>query len=311
MTNFMASQSSGRSRLFSIGAAERDTGISKDTLRAWERRYGFPKPQRNPDGERVYTQSQIRRLQLIKQLIDRHHRPGRIVDRHPRDLERLISKRASGPAKDGGFSEFMAALKSHDVESLQRYLKQRLMLQGLERFVIDTVAPLNLQVGESWALGQLAVHEEHLYAQQIENNLRHGLFLAPHRRGAPRVLLTSMPGEQHRIGLLMAEVLFIAAGARCTALGTETPIDDIVLAARAHRIDIVALSFSAAFPPGATQQVLGELRAKLPPSNSIWAGGQGLRDEPEASGVEIVRDLYRLRPMLSAWRAAHLPAPVS
>ena len=62
-----------------IGAVERDTGLSKDTLRVWERRYGFPAPQRDAFGERAYPLAQVDKLRMVKRLLDHGHRPGRIV----------------------------------------------------------------------------------------------------------------------------------------------------------------------------------------------------------------------------------------
>jgi len=63
----------------SISAVERDTGLSKDTLRVWERRYGFPNPQRDAFGERIYPLDQVDRLRVIRRLMDIGHRPGKII----------------------------------------------------------------------------------------------------------------------------------------------------------------------------------------------------------------------------------------
>ena len=62
-----------------ISTVERDTGLGKDTLRVWERRYGFPQPERDHNGERVYPAEQVERLRLMKRLIDHGHRPGRLL----------------------------------------------------------------------------------------------------------------------------------------------------------------------------------------------------------------------------------------
>ncbi len=73
----------------SIAAVERDTGLSKDTLRVWERRYGFPQPQRDAYGERVYPLEQLDKLRLVKRLIDQGFRPGKIVGLPVAELQRL------------------------------------------------------------------------------------------------------------------------------------------------------------------------------------------------------------------------------
>ncbi len=67
----------------SIAAVERDTGLSKDTLRVWERRYGFPAPGRDSLGERAYTLSEVEKLRIVKRLLDAGHRPGRIGPTRP------------------------------------------------------------------------------------------------------------------------------------------------------------------------------------------------------------------------------------
>ena len=70
----------------SIAAVERDTGLQKDTLRVWERRYGFPQPLRDANGERVYPPEQLARLRQIKRLIDQGMRPGKVVAADPASL---------------------------------------------------------------------------------------------------------------------------------------------------------------------------------------------------------------------------------
>src|SRR5574343_1852394 len=75
--------------LYSIAAVERDTGLSKDTLRVWERRYGFPRPARDAAGDRCYPADQVERLRTIRSLMDAGHRPGRIVGLAPQELQTL------------------------------------------------------------------------------------------------------------------------------------------------------------------------------------------------------------------------------
>jgi len=83
-----------RPLMMSIAAVERDTGLSKDTLRVWERRYGFPVPVRDGQGERAYPLEQIERLRVIKRLLDVGHRPGRVVNLPMDDLMALAGRSA-------------------------------------------------------------------------------------------------------------------------------------------------------------------------------------------------------------------------
>ncbi|HEY0886965.1 MAG TPA: MerR family transcriptional regulator [Ramlibacter sp.] len=238
---------------FTIAAVERDVGLSKDVLRVWERRYGFPLPQRDARGERVYPEDQVHRLRLIKRLMDRGHRPGRLLAATPQELEiALSSARRNSPAgtepdAPWHLSELVDLVRSHGVAAYLQALQQRLARQGLRQFVLDTAAPLASLIGEAWEQGRLQVFEEHLFTELTARTLRQAIAAVP-GGGAPRVLLTTLPNEPHGLGLLMVEALLALEGAQCMSLGTQTPIVDIGSAAGAYEVDVIALSFSAAFP---------------------------------------------------------------
>jgi methylmalonyl-CoA mutase cobalamin-binding subunit len=162
----------------------------------------------------------------------------------------------------------------------------------LQRFVLQTVVPLNRAVGELWMRGELQVFEEHLYTEQLQVAMRTALNTFPRQPGVPRVLLTTLPGELHGLGLLMVEALLVPEGAQCISLGTQTPIDDIRNAALAHKVHIVALSFSAAFPARQAGESLATLRRALPPQIALWAGGDmTARLRKSLPGVLLLPDL--------------------
>jgi MerR family transcriptional regulator, light-induced transcriptional regulator len=267
----------------SIAAVERDTGLSKDTLRVWERRYGFPAPMRDGAGERSYRLDDVRKLQLLKRLLDCGHRPGRVV-RLPLDELRLLERQASSVAARGesppeapgdSLSALIDDLRAHDTPRLRRRLAWHAARLGVGRFVLEIVAPLTRAVGEAWGEGRLQVFEEHLYTEVVQGMLRQAIARIPQAEAAdgPRVLLTTMPGEPHALGLLMAETMLVLEGCRCLSLGPQTPLPDIVGAATAHDVDVVALSCSTLMNGRAVVQALGQLRAALPGHVELWAGG--------------------------------------
>src|SRR5512137_1994659 len=81
-----------------ISGVERETGLSKDVLRMWERRYGFPKPARDENGERQYAAAEVAKLRAIKRLMDIGMRPGRIVRCTQDELNALALQRIDQPA---------------------------------------------------------------------------------------------------------------------------------------------------------------------------------------------------------------------
>ena len=298
---------------FTIASVEKETGLSKDTLRMWERRYGFPAPERDPGGDRVYPAAQVERLRLIKRLIDQGHRPGQLMALSPEALRTL-------PARDTGdeprravisaagnqeIDELLALLKNHDAAQFQQRLQQTLARQGLGRFVMDTVAPLTRQVGQAWEDGRFAVFEEHLFTELTKRVLRQAIASLPPPNAGPRILLTSVPDEPHVLGLLMAEALFALEGAQCIPLGAQMPLLDIAHATAAHRADVVALSFSSAFPTRRVGPVLAQLRELLPAEVAVWVGGDGAPPAAIPLGVSRLRTLADGVEALGVWRATH------
>jgi DNA-binding transcriptional MerR regulator/methylmalonyl-CoA mutase cobalamin-binding subunit len=274
-----------------IAEVERDTGLSKDTLRIWERRYGFPDPSRDALGERRYDDDQLLRLRHLRRLLDAGFRAGQIV---PLPLSELVAlpvtlsapvlpaptespretAQAGHPAPP--VDAWMARLRQHDARGLRHEMEQHLLEHGLGRLVREGIAPMNVWVGQSWLAGQLAIFEEHLYAEVVQQVMRQALSqLATGRAPTPpRVLLTTVPGEPHGLGLLMAECEMALAGCDTLALGVQTPLAEIVTAARACRADVVALGFSAVLSPRDVRMALTQLRAMLPAELALWSGGQ-------------------------------------
>ncbi len=296
--------------LYPIAAVERDTGIGKDTLRVWERRYEFPVPVRDENGERLYPADQVARLRLIRRLMDLGYRPGKIVGAPDEVLAELIdresAREAGGDARAAALQPLVDMVAAHDCDQLRRELQQRLLREGLQRFVSETVAPLNHQVGLAWFKGALGVSEEHMYTEQVQNLVRGAVGQHASHLGSPRILLTTFPDEPHGLGLLMVEAMLVPEGAYCVSLGTRTPIDAIATATNEGRYDIVALSFSSAFPARLAIEGLSALRSRLPEHVELWAGGAGVPSARKLpSGVLTFKVIGETLDALLSWRAAH------
>lgn len=294
--------------LMNIAAVERETGLGKDTLRVWERRYGFPRPERDQHGERAYPLEQVEKLRLIKRLMGQGWRPGRLLAKPDEQLAALAAPAEPAPAGVAGGSLMPAVvdlIRHHDIPALGNALRQALHRQGLQQFVLETVSALNRAVGEAWMRGEIQVFEEHLYTEQMQALLRQAIGALPAGGGRPRVLLTTVPEEQHVLGLLMTEALLTLEGANCVPLGTQTPLADIAQAAQAHQADIVALSFSSAFPARQVVPLLKQLRGMLAGHVTLWAGGAGVERLAAPEGVRMMVSLDAAMEGLAQWRAAH------
>jgi MerR family transcriptional regulator, light-induced transcriptional regulator len=290
----------------SISALERELGIGKDTLRVWERRYGFPKPKRDAKGERRYPPDQVDRLRLMRRLLDQGMRPHQVLGLPVEALQEYSAPSVSHAMQEAPMHvELHDLLKKHDAMALQQALRTLLLREGLERFVLDTAGALIEAVGERWAAGELEIFEEHLFTEQLYRVLREAVAQMPVRNGRPHVLLTTLPNEPHALGLLLAEAVMRLEGASCTPLGPQTPEGQIAAAVRAGSMDIVALSFSAYFGLPQMREAIVRVRAALPARVALWCGGAaGDRLRKTPPGVHLIPRLADIAPNLARWREA-------
>lgn len=302
---------------FPISDVERETGLGKDTLRVWEKRYGFPAPTRDSSGDRLYSAAQVQRLKQIRRLLNVGLRPGKVVGLDDFQLQQLLETQQAVTADNLSktkkpnsttsivLEELLQVIGAHDPRALRNGLGHAQLSMGLKPFVIELVAPLTTAVGEAWAQRRFEIYEEHLYTEVITSVLRHAIALvAPQPVSlGPKVLLTTLPYEQHSLGLLMVEALLALDGCTCVSLGTQTPLTEIVQAVHAHRIDVVGLSFSNVHESAVVQASLRDLRAQLPSTTELWAGGACTTLHQESlAGVSAVAQLSALQPLVAHWR---------
>jgi MerR family transcriptional regulator, light-induced transcriptional regulator len=194
-----------------------------------------------------------------------------------------------------------------DVDEMRRLLARALSRLGLGRFVLEVLSPLNVQVGEAWMQGRLEVYQEHLYTESVQVALRNALHHLPSAAvGHPRVLLATVSGEPHGLGLLMAEAVLALEGCHCVSLGVQTPVWDIVRAATALNSEVVALSYTGCTNPNQVTDGLVELRAKLPAQVDIWAGGSApVLQRRSIDGVRVLPSLDLASEALADWHNRH------
>lgn len=289
-----------------IAAVERDTGVPRATLRIWERRYGFPAPLRDERGERRYPTAQVELLRLTHRLVQQGQRPARLLADDAAVLRRMAAEgereAAQAPRPARAAMPLLRLLRGHDAAAVRRALADLLAQDGLEHFAAVEAPRLAAAVGAAWQAGELEVHEEHLFSDCLVDVLRPAITQlgAATRAEAPLALLTTFPQEPHALGLLMAQAMLALQGCPTVSLGVQLPVAQIVAATRAHRADLVGLSFSPSMNPGHVLRGLEELRGMLPPSVRIWAGGSApvLARRPLA-GVRVVQDLRAVPALLA------------
>lgn len=291
-----------------INAVERETGVSKELLRMWERRYGFPAPARDAQGDRIYPTEQIAKLRLLRRLIDAGFRPGKIIGLEIKELEPLLKSRGQAAQ---AFSpeleqELLNVLKARDPGVVRDYLSHQLIKMGLEHFIVNFLQHATAIVGDAWMRGDVEIHEEHLFTEQVQSLTRQAISNLRDATKAPRIMLTTPPEETHTLGILMVESLLRLDDADAICYGAQMPVKDVVQAVQRHKMNIVAISFSASYPTTKAIDYLEELRFRLPLAVDIWGGGSSLRSTRRSiEAVQFMHDLPSIRQAVKIWRHAH------
>ena len=285
---------------YPIGVVERDTGIGRDTLRVWERRYGFPDPVRNEKGERSYPEIQLRRLQRIRRLLDRGMRPGKLLSLSEEALDELEASLQPEQTAEPNetVSDMLDAIRAADAGQIASLLRMQYEKQGMQRFIVDTVIPLLNTVGELWLGGKLQVFQEHFLSEQLIRFLNAEIAGMQKGTGKPLVLLATLPGEEHTLGLLMVAAMLSSRGISTINLGGEVPMDQIGQAVEQFHADAVGITFSGAYQYNSIRAHLLELRELIADDVDIWTGGAGVRRLRKLpAGITKFKSLENLPPL--------------
>jgi MerR family transcriptional regulator, light-induced transcriptional regulator len=287
--------------MLSIGALSRASGIPVTTLRTWESRYGYPQSCRKPSGHRLYPSSSVLRLRRIADALAAGHRAGEVLTASDAALQdmlqtlpvlpRVSARTFPVPAGGSRTPDLIEAVRRFDGADLSRRLCDVWTRFGPLDFCREAVAPLLVEVGREWAAGRLEIRHEHFVSERLADILRSLRLPYEDRAAGPLVVLATLPGEMHGLGLQMVALLVAVSGCRSCLLGTDVPTDQMAQVARDLRARAVAVSMSQASVRRAAGQQLVALREALPRRVALLAGGSGASVVSAASGITVMQDL--------------------
>lgn len=264
---------------YPIRAVSKLTGISVDTLRAWERRYRVVEPERDERG-RLYSEADVARLKLLRDAVEQGHAIGRVANLASEELEGLLSRagaaaEASLPAAPADLSALQAAVDRFDAPALRRELSRLAAVLPARALVREVALPLLHLVGEAWHEGKLSVGQEHLVSAELRSLIGALSRLHAHPEAAPRLVLATPAGEQHELGTLVAALVASGAGFAALYLGPALPAAEIVEAARRTSPRAVVLGYTGGESAPGGLDCIAEVARDLPEGVELWVGGAG------------------------------------
>lgn len=291
------------------------TGLSKDVIRVWERRYSLVKPSRSANRYREYTDEDVSLFRFLKEELDRGQTIGGLA-MEGRDslLQRMrvnsIPKQQELAPHRSLLDELISRLDPLDKSRFEQQLNAAIAVIPFEEAVQRILLPLQRRVGELWHEGRVNIAVEHYVTKVIQQKLFSVMNQLPVNEFGPRVLIACPEGEYHEIGAQAATYLAAARGCHVYYLGPNLPLADLeALCERVHP-DLILLSVTETKSEEGAHQLLHGLRM-LSQRWPVALGGQGasaLEHHLEHTGIELLDDLgalhNRLANLLSTYQRA-------
>ena len=215
-------------QVYTVGRAAELTGVPTGTLRKWEQRYGVVVPQRSPGNYRLYDDDAVRRLSVMRSLVDAGwsaQEAARHVVEDPSAAESQLPRREA-TSTDGRVEELVACAVDFDVPRLERLLAEAFADTDLVRVVDDWLMPALGGLGRAWQRGEVSVAGEHFVTAAVHRRL--GLLfqsLPSPPTGSPRVVVGLARGSRHEMGVMAFAVVLRAHGVAVTYLGGDLPLE--------------------------------------------------------------------------------------
>jgi MerR family transcriptional regulator, light-induced transcriptional regulator len=262
-----------------IGELSRRSGVSPELLRAWERRYGLLQPTRSVGGLRLYSPTDLARVQAMQQHLADGYAAAEAAVLASQTATRRDEEIGASTAKE----ELAAALARFDDGEAHAAFDALLARLSIDALLRDVILPYLHDLGERWERNEVSIAQEHFASTLLRGRLL-GLARGWGRGIGPVAVLACAPGEQHDLGLLAFGLALRARGWRIVYLGADTPIVSVTDAARSCSAAVVVVS---AVEPRVFRRHAEELQ-QLALETRLYLGGAG------AARARLDADLLRL-----------------
>jgi DNA-binding transcriptional MerR regulator len=273
--------------LYPIRAAARLTGVSLDTLRAWERRYRAVNPERGARG-RLYSDANVQRILLLKEAIERGCAIGQVASLSDSQLRELL-ERSDRIAEDRARKSLIAAevpeilkpvlnaIGRYDYSEANLQMGRLAVLLPARNLVHQFALPLMRAVGDGWHEGRLSVAQEHMATAILRNILGSLAYMNSTNGHASRLLFATPSDENHEFGILAAAILTAGNGLGIVYLGPNLPAGEILLAAEECAPKAVVLGLAQSNPAKKTAREVRSVASRLNHGTELWVGGRSAR----------------------------------
>jgi DNA-binding transcriptional MerR regulator len=316
---------------YNLNLVVQETGLKADTLRAWERRYQMPQPQRTDGGHRLYSDYDIQSIKWLQTRQKEGMRISQAVDywqdllaagtdplediapRSQADLEPLGSE-LGGQTLEQLQNKWIGYVLKFDEQGAEQVLTQAFAQFPIEIVCTDLIQAALTQIGTYWYEGKATIQQEHFASELTTRKLQTLISSAPIPFYDKKVLLACPPGEHHTISLLTINLMLRYRGWEVLYLGANVPTARLQETVLETHPDLAVLSASRLPTVAALIDTVVLLREyQIPGAFGGWIFSQisGLVDRIPAHylGTDLHQSLRSIEKLLNNPSFNTNPAP--
>lgn len=271
---------------FTIKDLENLSGVKAHTIRIWEQRYSFIKPQRTDTNIRYYSNEELKTILNISLLNKYGFKISHIDKMHPDEIRNKIIALSNTQAQQERIvNEMIQYMVDLDIDAFEILLDNYIVARGIDKTITQIIFPYLERIGILWLTNHINPAQEHLVTNIIRQKLIVGIEgVFTHIQVNKSVLLFLPEGEHHELGLLYMYYLLKSRGVRTLYLGANVPVKDIEFVSKLKKPDYlythltsVASNFNfekflnqvqlrlADFPVVISGQLTQQYKKKIPP----------------------------------------------
>lgn len=259
---------------FTIKDLENLTGVKAHTIRIWEQRYNFIKPQRTDTNIRYYNNSELKSILNIA-LLNKYGYKISHIDRmsEPEVREKILSLTNAQAQQERTINELIQQMIDLDLEQFEDTLDNHILSRGVEKTINQVIFPFLERIGVLWITGHINPAQEHLVSNIIRQKLIVGTEgINTHLRIDKTVLLFLPEGEYHELGLLFIQYLLKNRGISTIYLGANVPLEDVEYVVNMKSPNYIYTHLTSVSHGFSFDRFLSSLSRKFETTNVIISG---------------------------------------
>lgn len=282
---------------FTIKDIENLSGIKAHTIRIWEQRYEFLKPQRTDTNIRYYSNEELKSILNVALLNKYGYKISHISKMNhgqiTENLQKITNTQAQQEQVINLLIGYMVDLRLDDFEAV---LTRQIADKGLEKVIDETIFPFLERIGILWLTNNVNPAQEHLVTNLIRQKFIVGIENSPKPYIDKTAILFLPEGEFHELGLIYVNYLFRQAGVHVLYLGANVPVADLEFVVNAKKPALVYTHLSSLSHKFKIERFISNLKYTLSHVPVIASGSILLDYEsPLPTGLTIKKSLQEVK----------------